>query len=76
MTKESIYELQRIDANCSNCGFLKRDVQQATTQKGKRTPIYAGDCLKYNKYITFIPDVCQIETQKCFVHRKDYLHKC
>jgi alpha-galactosidase/6-phospho-beta-glucosidase family protein len=26
--KESLYELQRIDCNCNNCGFMKRDLQK------------------------------------------------
>ncbi len=30
-----------------------------------------GNCTKLNKEITFIPDLCQVETQTCFKHRKD-----
>jgi hypothetical protein len=30
-----------------------------------------GDCLKFNKSVTFIPNTCQIETQECFKHRRD-----
>lgn len=30
-----------------------------------------GSCSKLNKEVTFIPNVCQLETQHCFVHRKD-----
>ena len=67
------YELQRIDCNCNDCGFLERDVAQAQTQKGKPAPIYSGLCHKFNKTVTFIPNICQIETQKCFIHRKDYV---
>ncbi len=29
-----------------------------------------GDCVKFNKAVSFIPETCQIETQKCFEHRK------
>lgn len=29
-----------------------------------------GNCVKLNKPVSFIPDTCQIETQKCFEHRK------
>ena len=32
-----------------------------------------GLCLKLNKDVHFIPDTCQLHTQKCFVHRKDYI---
>lgn len=30
-----------------------------------------GKCSKFEKDVSFIPNVCQIETQKCFKHRKD-----
>lgn len=29
-----------------------------------------GNCTKFNKEVSFIPNVCQIETQNCFEHRK------
>ena len=34
------------------------------------SPIAYGNCSKLNKPVTFIPNVCQIETQECFEHRK------
>lgn len=34
-----------------------------------------GTCLKLNKPVTFIVGVCQLETQHCFVHRKDSAKK-
>ncbi len=30
-----------------------------------------GHCNKLDKEVSFIPNVCQLETQKCFKHRKD-----
>lgn len=30
-----------------------------------------GNCKKFNKQVSFLSGVCQIETQKCFIHRKD-----
>lgn len=30
-----------------------------------------GNCTKFNKPVSFIPDTCQIDTQECFKHRKD-----
>lgn len=30
-----------------------------------------GDCEKFNKPVSFLPNICQIETQECFKHRKD-----
>ena len=69
MTKESIYELQLIDCNCNDCGYLVRDLSRLPT-KGKPTPINYGNCSKFNKEVSFIPATCQIETQQCFIHRK------
>lgn len=37
--------------------------------------IQYGHCQKFDKPVTFIPNTCQLETQKCFVHRKDYTHE-
>lgn len=69
--KQALYELQRIDCNCNDCGFMKRDLTKPP-KKGTPSPINYGHCLKFNKPVTFIPGVCQIETQHCFIHRKDY----
>ena len=30
-----------------------------------------GFCNRFNKNVDFIPSICLIHTQKCFVHRKD-----
>jgi len=32
-----------------------------------------GHCTKFDKPVTFLPNTCQIETQHCFVHRRDYV---
>ena len=37
---------------------------------GDRTQILYGHCSKLEKRISFIPNLCQIETQFCFKHRK------
>lgn len=37
----------------------------------KSVMIHYGYCTKFKKDVSFIPNVCQIETQKCFTHRKD-----
>ena len=36
----------------------------------KEAAINYGKCDKFNKSITFIPNVCQLETQECFKHRR------
>jgi hypothetical protein len=30
-----------------------------------------GSCAKFDKPVSFIPATCQIDTQECFVHRRD-----
>ncbi len=37
----------------------------------QQNKINYGNCSKLSKQVTFIPETCQIETQNCFVHRKD-----
>lgn len=80
MDKESIYELQKIDCNCNDCKFLQRDfvkyksfnylyTENGIISNPSHRPLY-GNCLKFNKPISFISNTCQIETQHCFEHRK------
>jgi hypothetical protein len=33
--------------------------------------IHYGNCTKLNKSVSFIPNVCQLETQECFEHRRN-----
>ncbi len=32
--------------------------------------IQYGNCSKFNKPVSFIPNICQLETQECFEHRR------
>ena len=70
MDKESIYLLQCVDCNCNNCKYMVRDLSRPPA-KGNAAKINYGFCDKYSKPVTFIPNVCMIETQHCFTHRKD-----
>lgn len=36
----------------------------------KSNCLHYGNCTKFSKPVCFIPNVCQIETQNCFEHRK------
>lgn len=38
----------------------------------KRYLLNYGTCTKFEKKVSFIPDTCQLETQECFLHRKDF----
>ncbi len=69
MTKESLIELQKIDCNCNDCKHMQRDLSKPP-KKEKPSPINYGDCLKFNKPVSFIPNTCQLDTQKCFTHRR------
>ena len=121
MDKESVFELQKIDANCNDCIFMQRNVEKFKEsqehhlkmqsdyfqtlrkkviekanfwryKKGdlekwsdiameadrmkfqfdkSAAMINFGTCTKLNKEVTFIPNMCQLETQECFKHRKD-----
>lgn len=123
MDAQSTIELQKIDCNCNDCGFMMRDIEKYkqslenhrvwqfnyfTVLKNKliekakwwkdkfydlekwdsilteadnmkfqfnrsEATINYGYCHAYNKEVTFIPNTCQIETQKCFKHRKEII---
>jgi hypothetical protein len=116
MEKESIYLLQKIDCNCNDCFFMKRDfetyerwekwhremklaeferkknkaINEAKIQNNsvllekaekmvfhfdKSGLIQYGKCQKFLKPVSFIPGICQLETQECFSHRKDHVNK-
>lgn len=75
--KESAYLLQKIDCNCNDCKFMTRDLVRNEQHRksyegtGLMDRLQYGNCSKFNKPISFIPVTCQLETQHCFVHRKD-----
>lgn len=78
--KESIYLLQKIDCNCNDCIHMIRDIEKRKQydhlhegQLNASHRINYGDCNKFNNPVSFIPGTCQIETQHCFVHRKDHI---
>lgn len=77
MEISSIIELQKLDCNCNDCKFMARDFETLNkyNELNKGVPnagrINYGNCSKLNKSVSFIPNTCQIETQKCFKHRKE-----
>lgn len=78
MDKKSIYLLQKIDCNCNDCKSMVRDLKKFhefnELYKGRENAgcrINYGRCEKLNKDVSFIPNVCQLDTQECFEHRKD-----
>ena len=79
--KEALLSLQRIDCNCNDCGFMQRDgatyksFDALYTENGRlSTPSHRpqyGNCAKFNKPVSFLTATCQLETQDCFIHRRD-----
>lgn len=75
-SKESILDLQKIDCNCNDCLFMGRDFDKLKKHKehysgtGLMDKLAFGNCIKFDKSVSFIPETCQIETQECFVHRR------
>jgi len=45
--------------------------KNAQFQFDKSSLLSYGKCSKFKKDVSFIPNVCQIETQDCFLHRRD-----
>ncbi len=76
MDKESIFELQKIDCNCNDCKFMIRNFKKLDEHKSKYNGtglmdrMAFGDCDKFKKPVSFIPETCQLDTQECFIHRK------
>ncbi len=70
MYKSDTIALQKIDSNCNDCKHMKRDLSRPP-EKGKAAKINYGHCLKFDKPVSFIPAICQLETQSCFVHRSE-----
>ena len=68
--KEAIIELQKIDCNCNDCFFMRRNLDKRPL-KNIPAPINYGYCTKFIKEVTFIPATCQLDTQECFLHRKE-----
>lgn len=83
MTNESQIELQKLDCNCSDCIFMFRDLEKKrswdwlydTLHGGHKQSwrIHYGKCSRFNKEVQFTPGQCQLHTQECFVHRKEYV---
>lgn len=77
MDKDSIIERQKIDCNCNDCKFMIRCMsnREKWDHLHLESPNHSarlnyGHCIVFNKVVSFIPNVCQIETQQCFQHRK------
>jgi hypothetical protein len=78
MDRESRIDLQKIDCNCNDCVYMIRDFDKMKSydhlhvgQEKASHRINYGKCSKFNKPVSFIPNVLQLETQQCFKHRRE-----
>ena len=63
--RQERYELQKIDSDCNDCIYFKRE---------KTNPdVSYGQCMKYNKPTKAYPNTCT--GHKCFRHRLDGIDK-
>ncbi len=75
--KESAYLLQLLDCNCNDCKFMVRDLPKLNKHKksyegtGLMDKLEFGHCKKFDKEVSFIPNLCSLDTQFCFEHRKN-----
>jgi len=74
LIRKGQYELQILDSNCNDCGLMTRDIEKLNVHKHSfgnytRDNLNFGVCSRFNKNVSFVPSICQIETQECFIHR-------
>lgn len=50
---------------------LQQQYNKMKFQFSRDSLISYGNCSKFNKPVSFIPNNCQLDTQGCFLHRKD-----
>lgn len=60
------------DSAMKSCEGLLRKAVKMQFQFDRDGLINYGNCNKFNKQVSFLPQTCQIATQQCFVHRKDF----
>lgn len=68
--EKAISEAQEIEDEANRNGML-RTAKKMKFQFDKTKLLNYGKCSRFGKSVSFIPNVCQIETQNCFIHRKD-----
>ena len=77
MKAKAISDAQKVIESANDALTLKsgegmlRVANKLTFQFEKKGLLQYGNCSKFDKPVSFIPMVCQIETQSCFKHRKD-----
>lgn len=49
---------------------LLRERSRVAVDKSYKAGLVFGTCAKFNRAIETVPNVCQVDTQECFVHRR------
>lgn len=60
----------QVDNRFKKCSNLIKEVRKREFVFSHDSNIHYGQCKKFNKEVTFIPNILQLETQECFIHRK------
>ncbi len=68
--KQLAFEIVDRQENEQACQAQLRKARKMRFQFDKEGLVNYGSCTKLNKPVSFIPDICQIETQECFEHRR------
>jgi len=67
MDRNSRIELQKIDCNCNDCKYFVRDIEKTkklnTNEQIIACKIHYGKCVKLNKDIGNIANLCLLHTQ-------------
>lgn len=70
IAKQLIINSSSVDEKKNGEGML-RVAEKMRFQFDKTGLINYGKCSKFNKEITFIPNICQLDTQTCFKNRRE-----
>jgi hypothetical protein len=63
--KDRWYDLENWDRLLTEAENMKFQFDKSTAS------INFGTCSKLSREVSFIPNICQLETQGCFLHRRD-----
>ena len=68
--RNQAYLALNMDCNYDAYRQLIKEAEKPFVFSRKTYTINYGNCLKFDKAVSFIPNHCQLETQSCFEHRK------
>lgn len=69
---KAIAEALLIEDEANKKGML-RVSEKMKFQFDKTKLISYGKCSRFGKEVSFLPNIAQLETQKCFLHRKEFV---